>query len=840
MAKGLHPRAVRSDARKGSPVTLFQDVRLGVRLLLRKPAFAGIAILTLALGIGANTAIFSVVNAALVRPLPFPEPRRLTLVHEAFPALGFPQIGFSAPDLTIYAHEQESFQGVAAYQDKDYELSGAGEPERVTGARVSANLFSVLGVQPALGRTFFEVEDRPGSAVVLLSDGLWQGKYGGSPDVVGRSMTLDRVPYTIVGVMPRDFQFPLRGGPLNSEPAALWVPVAFTPDELEGWGNMYNSSVVARLKPAVKLEQARAEGAVLAERIQKAYPASLIERFGNPTLALQIAPIASEVSGEVRPLLLVLQGAVALVLLIACVNVGLLLLARASGRGREIAVRTALGAGRGRLITQLLSESLVLAIPGGALGLALAVVLKNFFLSALPATVALPHEVSLDGAVLTFTAATTLLTVFLFGLVPAFRATRGDIRGILQEGGRGGTAGRAHHRVQGSLVVVEFALALVLMVGAGLLLRSFAKLLRTNLGFRPESVLALSVSLPAQAYPHASDVRNYYQRGLAELAGLPGVASVAASSDLPLNGNDIGALLIEGRTDLGNAPVRATWILGDYFQTLGISLLRGRAITTDDRQGTVPVALVSEGMARHFWPNDDPLGKRIRVEGDAWVTIVGVVRDVHDAALSAEPLLHVYKAYLQQPEASIEDATSGLWRSLSFAVRTQGDPAALSPAVIAALHRLDPLLPIVHLRTMQVEVANAVAPQRFNAALVGIYGCVALLLALVGIYGVVAYMVAQQTREIAIRMALGAQRREMLTSVLFRGTRLAILGAALGLPAAWAVGRLMASLLYGVSPGDPLTFVAVTLLLNAAALFACYRPALRATRVAPMVALRCE
>lgn len=813
---------------------LTQDVWFALRQLYKNPGFTAVAVLTLALGIGGNAAMFSVVNAVLLRPLPFNDPSRLVLVHEGIPTVGFSKIGFSAPDLMIYEQGQKSFEGMAPYQNKTFELSGVGEAERITATRVSANLFSLLGVEPALGRSFRAEEDRPGVAVAVLSYGLWQSKYGGARDIVGRTVTLDRVPYTVIGVMPRNFRFPLPGPATNSDPADIWVPIAFTQDELQGWGNRFNSDVVARLKPAATLAEARAEADLLAQRIFQAYPAELLKLFSNASLIALVDPMQSEVSGAARPLLLILQGAVALVLLVACTNVALLLLSRASGRGREFSIRAALGAPRSRLVAQLLAESFVLAAAGGVLGMGLAVWSKNLLLKLVSASVALPHDVPLEGAVVLFTLATTLLSAILFGLAPALHATRSGVSSGLQEGGRSGAGGRARHRAQGTFVIVEFGLALVLLVGTGLLLRSFAKLLAADPGFQPEKVLAMSVSLPTQAYPHTRDVRNYFQEAILEISQVPGVISAAAANDLPFNGNETDAIEVEGQDKSTTPAVRQTWVLGDYLETMKIPLVRGRLFTAEDRQGTQPVTVISASTARALWPDQDAIGKRIYRSG-GWRTVVGIVGDVPDGPLSVVPRPHCYSPFLQESDDFMEDL-----RTLNLAVRTRGDPVALTSSVVRQLRRLDPALAIWNVETMQEEVNDTVAPLRFNAILVGIYAGLALLLALVGIYGVLAYMVTQQTHAIGIRMALGAQKGDILRRVVGQGMRLVAAGAAVGLLGAWGVTRLMESLLYGVAPRDPLTFLVVTGVLAAAALLACYVPAMRAAKVDPMVALRVE
>lgn len=817
---------------------LLQDVRYGLRVLRRQPTFTAVAVLTLALGIGINAAMFSVVNAVLLRPLPFTDPGRLVAVHEGIPSLGFSKIAFAIPDLMLYEQGQKSFQGMAAYRNDNLELSGIGEPTRITAARVTASLFPLLGVQPILGRSFQADEDRPGMAVVILGYGLWQSKYGGSRDVIGTTITLDRIPYTVIGIMPRDFQFPLAGASSNNEPAQLWVPRAFSQADLSGWAR-FNDDVVARLKPGVTLAQARGEAEAMAERILQAYPANLLERVTHPKLVATIEPLQAEVAGSVRSLLLLLQGAVGLVLLIACTNVALLLLSRASGRAREMAVRTALGAGRVRLLTQLLTESLLLASLGGALGLLLAIWFKDFLLKQVPAAITLPR-VEIDAGVLIFTSSITFLAAVFFGLAPALHATRTGVREGMQEGGRSGTGSRTRHRVQGAFVVAEFGLALLLLVGAGLLLRTFEKLLAASPGFQPEKVLALTVPLPQQAYPKANDVRNYYQRALLEFSQLSGVVSVGGANDLPLSGNELDAVEVEGQNKSTTPAVRQTWVLGDYLRTMGIPLIRGRLFTPEDREGTQRVTVVSENMAKALWPKQDPIGKRI-LRGGAdgqWLTVVGVVGDVPDGPMSSVPRPHSYSPYLQEKDAAI--AAVDTLRSLQLAVRSRGNPEAVAAGVVDRLHRLDPALAISSVRTMQMEVKQSIAPQRFNAMLVGIYASLALILALIGIYGVLAYMVMQQTHEMGIRMALGAQRRQIVALVVIGGMRLVLAGAAIGLIGAWAVTRLMQGLLYGVTPGDPVTFLAVTALLSGAALLACYIPALRAARIDPMAALRYE
>ena len=822
---------------------LVADVRYGLRILRKNPGFTAVAVLTLALGIGANTAIFGVVNAVLLRPLPFKQPSRLMMLFEGIPKLGFPKMGFSGPDFAVFVRAQKSFESVGVYQNKYFNISGDREPERLMAARISSSVFPMLGAEPMLGRTFTIGEDAPGQNVVILSYGLWQRRFGADPGIIGRNLELNRQPYTIIGVMAKAFNFPLRG-PQGSEPAELWVPMAFTATELEGWGTNYMNGVLARLRPGLAFEQASAEAESLSRSIGSNYPPELTKAFQGAELKVSMNSYHEEVVKSVRTLLLILMAAVVLVLLIACANVATLLVSRAASRQKEVALRTTLGATRLRLLRQMLTESLLLALIGGSLGLAFAFWVKTLLLSLVPESVPLPRDIPIGGSVIVFVLAASFLTTVLFGLVPAFQVSAMALHGPLQEGGRSGTPGRLRHRLQGVFVTVEFALALVLLIGSGLLIRSFAKLLETDPGFRPDHVLTLKIPIPSERYTHAPKVRQFYKQLLDRAGNIPGVRAVGLTSDLPLNGCGTIAIQIEGRRNAGGETPQAicqTWQVGNYFQTLGIPLLKGRAFTPEDRIDAQPVAIVSETAGRQFWPGQDPIGKRIRWGVyTPWQTIVGIVGDVNDEPLGQPVQLHVYRPYLQMADLFFEDSRFGEVRSMNLAVRSQTDPASLTSAVIGQIHSLDPDLAVEHVRTMAQVISSSVAGPRFNTLLLGVFAGVALFLAAIGIYGVMAYAITQQTHEIGIRLALGAQPRNVLQLVLRRGVRLAGVGAAFGVAAALALTRLMAGLLYDVSATDPVTFSCVVILLLAIALLACYVPARRAMRVDPMVALRYE
>ncbi|HYL96320.1 MAG TPA: ABC transporter permease, partial [Terriglobales bacterium] len=692
------------------------------------PGFTLLAVLTLALGIGANAALFSIVNTVLLQPLPFKDPSRLMMLYEGLPQVGSPKIPFSAPDFSMVRRGQKSFESVGAIQDKEFELSGHGEPDRIIGARVSASIFPMLGVPPVLGRFFRPEEDAPGQNVAVLSYGLWQSRYGGRPDIVGDTIELDRQPYTVIGVMPKHFVFPLPGPRANFLPAALWVPMAFTPAELQGWGLRYDLSVLARLRQGVTVQQANSEGQALGAAIESQYPQDVLKDFYGARLVLPVFTWGEEVRGPVRPLLLVLMAAVGLVLLIACANVATLLVSRAAARQREIAVRRALGATRARLLRQLLSESLLLALVGGGLGLLLAFWGKGALLALAPADIPLPQNVGFGPGMLLFVLGISFLTAVLFGLAPAWYTAGADLQQSLQEGGRSRSTGRARHRLQGTFVAVEFGVALVLLIGAGLLIRSFGKLLGTDLGFDPAHVLTMEIPLPAQAYPRAPQIRNFYQRLSEEVSSLPGVKQAGIADDLPLQAAVFHTMEIEGRPQVGKPPaVAETWVLGNYFQTMRIPLREGRLFTPQDNENSQPVVIVSQRMAKEYWPGQDPIGKRLRQEGNQpWITIVGVAGDVNDGPVGRPRQPHIYIPFLQLSDSLTADNVVGEARSMNLALRVAGDPAALASAVVARVHSLDPDVAVANIAAMPQVVSSSLAGPRFNTSLLSLFAGFAL------------------------------------------------------------------------------------------------------------------
>ena len=813
------------------------DLRYAIRTLAKAPAFAAVAILAIALGIGANTAIFSVVNTVLLKPLPYRDSSRMVLIQERIPAITSQYFAVSAPDVLDIARWTRSLDTVASYEGQQRNISGGAVPRRVAGERVSANLFPMLGVAPQLGRAFTPDEDAPGHNLILLSYSLWQSYFGADPKVAGKKLLLDGVPYTVTGVMPASFVFPPRGSPDAGPDREFWIPMGFTPKELANVVDNFDIGVIGRAKPGVTPAQVREDMTRMARQIEAKYPNSY---KGGFTLDLRATPLNETVAGPARPLLILLLGAVGLVLLIACANVANLLLSRAAGRSHEIAIRTALGAGRARVIRQVLTESLVLSAIGGAAGLFTAWLGLDAFVAILPQSIPHSSDIGLDWRVLAFAGALSLLTGAIFGSVPAWAGSRGNTAAALNEIGRGSTAGAGRRRLKDALVVCEIALSLVLLMGAGLLIRSYITALRTDPGFRPQHALTFTVALPEDQYPAPGKVLQFYRDLSAKLYAIPGVRLAGSGNFVPLTGSDWNRTFIpEGwHSAEGKVPIHDfTPTYGAYLQALGVPLLRGRYFTGADRMGAPPVAIISENMARVYWPNQDPIGKRLKYGSPdnkwPWSTIVGVVADVKSATMDAQSDFHSY-----QPVEQLNDG--GFRAARSFVVRAAGDPTALFSSIRAAVASIDPGLPVAHLQLLDEVVDESLKPRRFNTWLVGLFAAVALFLALLGIYGVVSFAVTQRTQEIGIRAALGAPGPQILTLFLRDGAIMAGAGIILGAIGSLFLGRYISTLLYGVKPADPLTLAVVAAVLAATALLATYIPARRAIRMDPMRALRHE
>ena len=802
--------------------TLLQDIRYGLRSLRQSPGLTLVAVLALGLGIGAVSAIFSVIDAALLRPLPFHDPARLMLVMESNPSKGFAFFAISPANYLDYRDQNRVFERLAAFENRPLILTGAGDPAKVTGARVAAGFIEALGVAPYLGRPFLAEEDKPGAGrVAILGHGLWQRRFGSDPALVGRTVTLGGVPHTVVGVMPPRFTFPNQ--------SEIWIPMALGDDETGSRGAHYLVAI-ARLKPDVPVDRARADMSSIASRLQSQYPDS------NTGWTARVEPLAERVVGDARPALMVLLAAVAFVLLIACANVAGLLLARATARQREFAIRSALGAGRARLVRQLLTESLLLGLLGGAVGLLLAMWGTDLLAAAAPPGIPRVSEVQVDGRVLLFTLGLSVLTGIVFGLAPALQGSKTDLNEALKEGGRGGGGGGPRRsRARAVLVVAEVALALVLLAGAGLMLRSFERLQAIDPGFDPASVLVVDLELPEGRYGEPARRAAFFATALERLAALPGVRKAGGVLPLPLSGdNYFLSFGIEGRPVAdADRPSAAYYVASPgYLRALDIRLLRGRDFSDSDREGAPRVALINDTMARRFWPGEDPVGRRIVIDNgprDRYREIIGVVEDVRHDDLTGEARPQMYEPYLQVPHPS-----------MSLVLRTAGDPEGLAEAARRAILALDKDQPVSRAVPMERLVAESIAQSRYSMMLLGAFAAVALGLATIGIYGLLSHAVAQRTHEIGIRMALGARRRDVLTLVVLSGMGLTSLGVVLGLAGALALTRLMAGLLYGISPTDPLTLGAVSLLLGMVALMACVIPARRATRIDPMSALRCE
>jgi predicted permease len=817
---------------------MLQDLRWAVRALAKSPGFTLAAVATLALGIGANTAIFSLVDGILLRPLEFREPERLVAVWGRFRSPDLDTNPLSVPELEDLRRQAGgTLESITGFSPTSANLTGVDQPERIQAMVVTTNFFDVLGASPARGRTFAAEDDAGGiGTAAVITDGLWRRRFGGAPDVIGRNMRLDDDDFTVIGVMPRGFGQPGDTGP---SPVEIWVPSNFRIPQLPFEQRSARFvAVIARLAPGVSRSQAQARLAGIADRVRLQNPDQYAPRAG---WSLRLLPLFDQVVGNVRPALFVLLGAVGLVLLIGCANVANLSLARSAEREREIAVRAALGAGRLRVVRLLLTESLVLALLGGGLGVLLAVWGSDLLVSLTATNLPRVGEIGIDLRVLAFTLALTVLTGIAFGLIPALQMSRGDLQPALKDATRGATAGRARGRTRAFLVVAEIALALVLLVGAGLLLESFRRLLAVDPGFEPEGLLTAQVSLPVPNQPergkYYSDEmqRTFYRQVLAELSASPGVRAAGLSSNLPLSGgSNLGAFRIEGRpVPPGEPPPLAEFraVSPGYFRLMEIPVLAGRELDEKDRSDAPFVAVVNRALARRFWPGEDPVGRRIRIgpDGAVELTIVGVVGDVRQLRLESEPEPELYFPYEQAPSGT-----------LTLVVRADRSPENLAPTMRAAVRAVEREQPVYNVLTMRQLLGRAVAPRRISMLLLNAFAVLALGLAAVGIYGVMAYGVAQRRREIGVRMALGAHRADVLRLVVGQGMALALAGVGVGLVAAFGLTRVLASLLYGVSRTDPRVFFGLSALLVAVALVACWLPARRASGLDPLAALRTE
>ena len=805
--------------------SIIKDLRFAVRGLLKRPGFVAVAVITLALGIGGSTSIFTVVDAALLRGLPYKQPDRLYHLWEKTPQEQFSKREFSYPDYQDY-QQNNVFEGLAAYTGGRVLLSGVGDPEFVGGPRVSANFFSVLGVDPIIGRTFQTGEDQPGGPkVAVLNYGLWQRRFGGDPNVIGRALTINGASYTVVGVLPQSFQFALR-------PNDLWIPYQPTQNQLTR-RPLHGTNLIGRLKPGVDAAQAQSELNVIAARIEKEYSES------HAGTTMRLVPLHEEVIGKVRPILLVLLAGVGFVLLIACANVASLLLTRSLGRQKEVAIRSALGASRWRVVRQLLTESLVLSLLGGAAGLIVAYWSVPALVSALPQNqlIAMPFlkTLGLDTRILLFSFGLSLFTGVVFGLAPSLQSSRLDLNEVLKEGGRTMAAG-ASHRLRSAMVVTEIALAVVLLIGAGLMMKSLLRLLQTNVGFQTDNLMTMTVVLPAAKFTEANQIINVQQQLQDRLQSLPGVSSAGTIDILPLNGGNTSRFFVDGEPapPPGQETEANVRVVSDtYFKTLGVPLLSGRMFDERDGPDKPGVVIIGKTVADRLFAGRDPVGRKLRYSASQGTPdlIVGVVGDVKTTGLdeSVRPVLYYP---FRQSAAPIAN----------FVLRTDVDPNALATSIRKEVRDLEPNAAILNLNSMDQMIAQTPASfmRRFPALLISIFALVALLLASIGIYGVVSYSVSQQTHYIGVRMALGANSSDILRMVLKEGLLLAIAGVGIGIAAAFALMRLLRTLLFEVSTSDAMTFTLVAGALFVVALLACYLPARRATKVDPLVALRYE
>ena len=813
-----------------------QEIRFAVRRLAKSPAFVVIAVVTLALAIGANTAVLSLVNALLIRPLPYRAPEQLVLLLQHFKTQNLERIPVSPGEFVDYESRNHSFDRLGAFGYTSLNLSGSDKPERIPGALVTAGVLPLLGVMPVQGRFFEPDECKTGrDDVVIISERLWRRKFNRDPQTLGSKILLDGKNFTVVGIMPEGFDFPLQlfnlgAGGQFGERADIWQPLAFTDKDLE---TRYSRSyfIVGRIKSGVTLAQAQADVENINDQMcrehKKNYPQD--RSFGGDVLRLQELAVAG-----MRPTLLILLAAVVLVLLIACANLTTMLLARAASHEREMAIRVALGAGPMRILKQVLTESVLLALLGGIAGVLLAVwgvdLLKNIGASTVPRL----REVNLDFRVLMMTFGIAVGTGILFGLVPGIVCAKPELTESLKEGGRGSSEGRRRNRLRNALVVAEVALALVLLTSAGLLMKSFVRLQRVSPGFDPRNVLTMEVSLPKLRYPDDKAIVRFSDEAQQRIAALPGVQFAAVTTILPLSGNNSdSSFAIEGRSEKSNVPgpdEEKREVSADYFRAIGTPLLKGRFFTAADNADAPRVIIVNQALAKKWWPNGDAVGKRIVMGGMSadpkWIDVVGIVANIRHAGLDAEPKPEMYVPFAQDP-----------YKTMILTIRSARDPRSLISAVRAQIQGIDPGQPVANIRTFEAVLSDSIAPRRLSVVLLGVFAGVAVLLAAVGIYGVMSFLVVQRTHEIGVRMALGAQRADVMRLVIGRALKLIALGTGVGLIMALVSTRALQALLYSVSAFDVSTFLFVTFVLGAVALAASYLPAQRATRADPMIAL---
>ena len=794
------------------------DLQYSLRNLCKSPGFAIVAVVVLSLGIGANTAIFSVVNSVLLRPLPYEDPKRIVMVFENNLAKGWDDFMVSPANFIDWREQSQTFESVAAFRTATLNLAGDLEPERVLGARVSQNLFESLSARPFLGRTFSPEEDQPGAdRVIIISYGLWQRRFGGSESLIDQPILVNGKSSIVIGVMPRGFQFPNR--------TEAWVPMAFSTDDLRSRGAHF-ISVVARLKPDASQQTAQADLTAIAARLQERYPKS------NAGWGAKVTPLLDVTVGKARPALLVLLGAVVLVLLIACANVANLLLARATTRQKEIAIRTALGASRARLIRQLLTESLVLSLAAGVVGVVLAFWGVTLIVSISPESIPRAQQIGMDGRVLGFSLLVSVLTGLVFGTLPALQASKPDLNETLKETARSSSGGKPSRIARNLLVVFEVAVSFALLVGAGLLIRSFLRVCDVDPGFRAQNIVTMQMTLPQAKYTKPAQQLHFVEQVLERIKALPGIEAAGATTTLPFVGDYINSFTIDGPSSLDvNELASATYyaVTPDYFRTMSIPLIRGRCFSEHDAQTGPRVVVINQTLAQRYFQNDDPVGRQIRISDGAKIAreIVGVVGDVKQHGLESVTTAQLYEPYAQAP-----------LNNFTLTIRTSNDAETLTPVIRNQIYAEDRDQAVANLKSVDQIVSDSVASRRLTVFLLAVFAFIALSLAAVGLYGVLAYSVTQRAHEIGIRIALGAKPRDVFRLVIGQALLLSSLGGLIGLAGSFALTRLISNLLFGIGAGDPATYIAILATLYAVVLLASYVPARRATRVDPVIALR--